>query len=205
MTRAARGPRRRKAPAGGTRRPGGALTLGAPVRILHNKPWKGSVTMTGTVEAWADGVLTLERTFAAGGSYDSIGAPKRAGDYGAIEVIDGGWVLRRTYRRADGTLIGELYNVQTPAEIGPGVVRYTDLEVDVMRLPNGRIEVVDEADLERAVRLGGISQELAVTARSIAHRLAEILRAGGDWREADAPFRSGPGTPGPATPSPGPG
>ena len=145
--------------------------------------------MTGVVTDWADGVLTLHRTFSAGGRYDSLGAPKLAGDYGTIEVVNGGWVLRRTYHRADGTLIGELYNVQTPAEVGPGVVRYTDLEVDVLRLPDGRVEVVDEEDLEAAVRARAISRDVAEKATTIAHRLAEILRAGGDWREADAPFR----------------
>jgi probable ribonuclease FAU-1 len=61
--------------------------------------------------------------------------------------------------------------------------------VDVVRFPDGPVEVVDEADLEAAVRAGGISPALAETARAIAHRLAEILRMGGDWREADAPFR----------------
>ena len=167
-----------------------ALTPGAPVRVMHNKPWKRSIVMTATVSDWADGMLTLERAFSAGGRYDSLWLPKLAGDWGTIEVIPGGWVLRRAYYRRDGTLIGELYNVQTPAEIAPGVVRYVALEVDVVRFPDGPIEVVDEADLEAAARVGGISPALAETARTIAHRLADILRAGGDWREADAPFRS---------------
>lgn len=146
--------------------------------------------MSGTVTGWQDGLLTLDRAFSAGGTYDSLNAPKWAGDYGTIEVVQGGWVLRRTYRRVDGTLIGELYNIQTPAEVGPGFVRYTDLEVDVMRLPDGRVEVVDEADLDAAVRARGISPELAEKARAIAYRLADTLRAGGDWREADAAFRA---------------
>ena len=167
------------------------LAPGARVRVVHAKPWKRTITMSGTVVGWADGVLTLWRAFSAGGTYDSLDRPKQAGDHGTIEVVQGGWVLRRTYQRADGTPIGELYNVQTPAEIGPGGVRYVDLEVDVLRLPDGRVEVVDEADLEAAVQVGGISPAVAETARAIAHRLAEILRAGGDWREADAPFRTG--------------
>ena len=161
------------------------------MRIFHAKPWKRMITMTGVVQSWQDGVLVLARTFSAGGSYDSLNLPKLAGDYGTIEVVAGSWVLRRTYCRADGTLIGELYNIQTPAEIEPGAVRYVDLEVDVLRMPDGRIEVVDEDDLAAAVRLRGITPETAETARTIAHRVAEILHAGGDWREADAPFRTG--------------
>jgi hypothetical protein len=146
--------------------------------------------MTGVVSAWSDGVLVIERTFSPGGRYDSIGARKLAGDHGTIEVVEGGWVLRRTYLRAGGQLIGELYNVQTPAELLPGRVRYTDLEVDVVRYPDGRVEVVDEQDLAVVVRAGGITPEQAERALAIAHRLADILRAGGDWRQADAAYRA---------------
>ena len=168
-----------------------SLAPGALVRVQHNKPWKRSVTMTGAVLAWDGETLVLERSFSAGGRYDSLNVPKLAGDWGTIEVVQGSWVLRRSYHRVDGSLVGELYNVQTPAEIEPGAVRYVDLEVDVLRMPDGRIEVVDEDDLAAAVRLRGITPETAETARTIAHRVAEILRAGGDWREADAPFRTG--------------
>ena len=38
----------------------------------------------------------------------------------------------------------------------------------------------------RGFFLGGISPALAETARSIAYHLADLLRAGGDWREADS-------------------
>ena len=166
-----------------------SLAPGAPVRIEHNKPWKRSVTMTGTVLEWDGETLVLERSFSAGGRYDSLHVPKLAGDWGTIVVVKGSWVLKRSYHRTDGALIGELYNVQTPAEIEPGVVRYVDLEVDVVRMPDGRVAVVDEDDLDAAVRVRGITPDLAEKARTVAHRLANILRDGGDWREADAPLR----------------
>ena len=166
-----------------------SLAPGALVKIQHNKPWKRSVTMTGAVLEWDGETLVLERSFSAGGQYDSLNVPKLAGDWGTIVVVKGSWVLKRSYHRVDGTLVGELYNVQTPAEIEPGVVRYVDLEVDVVRMPDGRVTVVDEDDLDAAVRVRGITPDLAEQARTVAHRLADILRAGGDWREADAMFR----------------
>lgn len=159
------------------------FAVGSPVVVEHRKPWKGTVTMRGTVASWDGALLVINRRFSPGGRYDSLGDRKLAGDYGTIEVLDHAWVLRRTYRRADGRLIGELYNIQTPAELSPGLVTYTDLEVDVVRFADGRVQVADQEDLEVVVRAGAISRELADTALALAHRLAETLRAGGDWRE----------------------
>jgi hypothetical protein len=159
---------------------------GDRVTIVHAKPWKRTITMRGYVTAWDGMMLTLERQFTAGGQYDSLHVPKLAGDWGTIEVPQGGWILRRAYYRRDGELIGELFNIQQPAVIDRRGVRYVDLEVDVVRMPDGSVTVVDEDDLAAAVRARGISQALEDTARTLAYRLADILRAGGDWRTADA-------------------
>ena len=164
--------------------------VGSIVRIEHGKPWKRTISMTGVVKSWEDGLLVIERGFPAGGHYDSLGDEKRLGDHGLVEVAAGSWVLRRVYFRADGRTIGELYNIQTPAELRPGLVAYTDLEVDVVRRPDGRVEVVDEDDLARAVEMGGISPGLADIALAIARRLARLLSSGGNWRDADADYRS---------------
>ena len=165
----------------------GPIQVGDSVEIVHAKPWKRTITMRGVVSAWDGTLLTVERMFSDGGTYDSLNLPILAGDWGTIEVPRGGRLLRRAYFRRDGTLVGELFNVQTPAEIRDGIVRYIDLEVDVVRYPDGRVLVVDEDDLEAAVRVGGVSPDEAERARDLAYRLAEILRAGGDWRTAEAP------------------
>lgn len=175
--------RRQHSPAHGS---GTALTPGAPVSVVHAKPWKRTITMRGTVRTWDGVLLTVERRFSGGGQYDSLNVPKLAGDWGTIEVAQGSRVLRRAYYRQDGTLVGELFNIQTPAEIADGMVRYVDLEVDVVRMPDGRVAVVDEDDLATAVRVGGIDPETAEVARALAHRLAAILREDGDWSTADA-------------------
>lgn len=141
--------------------------------------------MRGTVESWDGALLVVSREFTGGGTYDSLNVAKLHGDWGTIEVVPGGRVLRRAYYRRDGTLIGELFNIQTPAQMSDGTVRYIDLEVDVVRMPDGRVAVVDEDDLEAAVRVGGIQRADADAALALAHRLASILRAGGDWRTAE--------------------
>ena len=154
------------------------------VRVCHAKPGRRTLTMRATVGAWSDGVLILLRSFVGGGQYDSIGAPILPGDHGTIEVVPGGWVLRRTYSRADGQPVGELYNIQTPVELVRDEVRYLDLEVDVVRWPDGRVAVVDLDDLAEVERRGLISDQLAATARAVADELVEVLRQGGDWRTA---------------------
>jgi len=164
-----------------------ALVPRAPVSIVHAKPWKRTITMRGTVRSWDGQMLTIERQFSGGGFYDSLNVPKLSGDWGTIEVARGGRVLRRAYYRADGTLVGELFNIQTPAEIRGDRVWYIDLEVDVVRLPNGNIAVVDEDELAAAVRAGGITTEAARDATALAQRLADTLREGGDWRTAESP------------------
>lgn len=169
--------------------PSAGLVPGAPVQVIHAKPWKRTITMRGTVSDWDGELLTIERQFSGGGSYDSLNLPILRGDWGTIEVPAGGRLLRRAYYRQDGTLVGELFNVQTPAEIEGNVVRYVDLEVDVVRFPDGRVVVVDEEDLAAAVRIGGVSPKLAEQALALAYRLAEVLRAGGDWRSADVGVR----------------
>lgn len=179
--------RRQHSPAHGS---GTALTPGAPVSVVHAKPWKRTITMRGTISSWDGELLTIERTFSAGGQYDSLNVPKLAGDWGTIEVPRGSWVLRRTYFRRDGTCVGELFNIQTPARIDERGVYYVDLEIDVVRMPDGHVAVVDEADLEAAVRVGGIRPETAEQARAVAYRLAEILREGGDWRTVAAEQRT---------------
>jgi hypothetical protein len=156
---------------------------GALVTLEHVKPWKRTTYSSGVVESFEDGCLKILRSFKPGGRYDTLGDRIQPGDHGVIEVIEGGWVLRRAYFRANGHLLGELYNIQTPVELLPGRVRYMDLEVDVVRFPDGRVEVVDVQDLETVVKAGAIRAELGDKALRIAYRLADTLREGGDWRD----------------------
>jgi hypothetical protein len=170
----------------------GGFTIGAPVTIVHAKPWKRTITMRGTLKSWDGHLLTMEREFSAGGQYDSLYVPKLRGDWGTIEVPQGGRVLRRAYYRQDGTLVGELFNIQTPADVRNGRVHYIDLEVDVVRMPGGQVTVVDQDDLTEAVRIGGIKPADAEQALALANRLAEILRANGDWQTAESGLTSEP-------------
>lgn len=163
---------------------GASLVPGAPVKVVHAKPWKRDVVAQASVESLADGMLTVRRSFRGGGTYDSLHLPKADGDWGRIEIPDGGSILRRTYYRENGEAIGELFNIQTPVEIGPGRVWYVDLEVDVVRTAEGRVNLVDLDELRQLAETGAMSLSVPERARALADELVRVLAAGYDWRNA---------------------
>jgi len=157
------------------------LVPGARIKIVHAKPWKRDVIAPSTVESFVDGLLTVRRDFRGGGTYDSLGEPKCDGDWGRIEILSGASILRRTYYRATGELIGELFNIQSPTEIGPSQVWYIDLEVDVVRTASGRVALVDLEELRDLAQSNAIARSITDRARSLADELAGTLIAGGNW------------------------
>ena len=152
---------------------------GKTVEVWHGKARSG-FSWRGMVAEFVPGqALVLERRFRAGGTYDSLNLPKLEGDRGTVELYEKRWWGRRCYFRADGTPIGEIYNIHTPPELYPQGVRYFDLEVDVVRHPDGRVELVDEKDLHRKVEEGLIPEALAIRALEEARSLVEGLERDG--------------------------
>ena len=72
----------------------------------------------------------------------------------------------------------ELYvNIQTPAERAAGVIRYIDLDLDVVRLVDGTCEIVDQDEFEaHQVELGYPAQVVEATARTASHVLGAVRR-----------------------------
>lgn len=156
------------------------LSLGQPITVEHVKAGGGGFRWRGTLARWAPGQqLVLKRSFRPGGRYDSLDVPKREGDFGLVELPLEGWWAKRSYFRADGQPIGELYDIHTPLEVYPGRVRYVDLELDVVCLPNGEVFLVDEGELKKKERLGLLPPTLARRAREEAQRLLSLLTGGG--------------------------
>lgn len=168
---------------------------GQPVVVHHDKPWRKGrpITLRGWVERYDGKELVVGRRFRSPGfPYDGLEAVQEAGDRGLIELRRGAWVSRRRYFRANGRLIGDLYNVQTATTFARDGARYVDLEIDVAYLPHRAPPVViqDEAELEAAMRKGGISAELGARARWIAEELVRRLESGDpDWDVRPTPSR----------------
>jgi protein associated with RNAse G/E len=123
--------------------------------------------------------LVLRRSrFKGRTKYDGLGIEKRERDYAVSEVQEASWYYRHTYFREDGTLIGRYVNINTPVEFYPDRIRYVDLEIDVVQMPDGRVIVMDEDDLEKQFQAGYLSKELKERAKKETAQRAERLREG---------------------------
>ncbi|MCP4114116.1 MAG: DUF402 domain-containing protein [Desulfobacteraceae bacterium] len=122
------------------------------------------------------GKLKLKRITSKGGTaYDGLNLPKKEGDYVISELREGNWFYKHAYFRRDGRLIGEYYNVNTLIELYPDKTRYVDLEIDVVRWPDGKVAVIDEEDLNRYFESGYLSWKLKDTALKTAYKLKRLL------------------------------
>ncbi|WP_327050961.1 DUF402 domain-containing protein [Halomicrococcus gelatinilyticus] len=152
---------------------------GASVAIDHGKPdgrcfslGRGEVTDCDPEE----GTVTVRRQMRGGGDYDALGVPREDGDVAVTKLREGRWWYPTVYRDEDGDAKGTYVNVCTPVELFPSSVRYVDLHVDVVKFPDGRVERVDDDELDAAVEDGDVSEALAEKARSVAASVESALR-----------------------------
>lgn len=145
------------------------------IAVQHVKPAGQVYDLGGQVSSFDGRHLRIRRRFTPGGMYDSLNVPRLAGDYGRLDIELGSGISVRRYYRATGEHLGDLYNLATAAELYPGIVRYVDLELDVLHMPGNRPLIVDQADLERAHQRGYLSDTLVDDAWRLARRLVESL------------------------------
>ncbi|GAB7009841.1 DUF402 domain-containing protein [Halorubrum trueperi] len=150
---------------------------GDALRIEHGKPDGRLITLgEGTVTTvGADGSVSVEREMTGGGTYDGLDVPREAGDVAETSLKEGRWWYPTTYRGRDGTVRGTYVNVCTPVEVFPDAARYVDLHVDVVKLPDGTVERVDDDVLRESVAAGDTPEPLAEKARSVASALESAL------------------------------
>ncbi len=142
-----------------------ALSRQRRVGIIHYKAWGGYLRLTpGRVESvvpTSSGYrVTLRRVMRGGGEYDGLGVEKNPGDYDLMVVETGSWHIVHRYHDAEGNLKGEYININTPPEFTPDSLKYYDLLVDVVRRPDGTVEVIDLDELEEARRDGVVPEPL---------------------------------------------
>ncbi|NHN48203.1 DUF402 domain-containing protein [Halostella sp. JP-L12] len=150
---------------------------GDEVAIVHGKPDGRCYALgTGDVTDYdPDGKITVRRTMRGSGTYDALGTERERGDAAITKLTEGRWWYPTVYRGEDGERKGTYVNVCTPVEIFPDGVRYVDLHVDVIKRPDGSVEVVDLDELDAAVEAGNVSEALAEKARSVAKAVEKAL------------------------------
>jgi predicted RNA-binding protein associated with RNAse of E/G family len=118
---------------------------------------------------------------------EGVEVPRDDGDYALTEVVPGSMTLVTEYYSRNDELKGTYLNINTGVELypsngsGPGRIRYVDLEIDVIKTPfeeNGRVRVIDQHLLKRAVQRGFITKEMANQARSRADAIHDELLSG---------------------------
>jgi hypothetical protein len=150
---------------------------GARLSVEHVKPAGQTYDLGGRVGSFDGRYIRLDRRFRPGGTYDSLEVPRWEGDYGRLDIEIGSGISVRRYFRADGTHLGDLYNLATGAELYPGRVRYVDLELDVLHMPGEEPRIVDAADLERARSRGFLSEQLVEDAWALAREVVASLES----------------------------
>ncbi len=93
------------------------------------------------------------------------------GDYAITHAIAGSPILVTDYYSRTGKMRGTYVNINTGVEIyppngsGPSRIRYVDLEIDVIRVPDrGDVRIIDQHLLQRAVDRGFITEKMAAQA-----------------------------------------
>lgn len=164
-----------------------SIGLGSKMDFMH-------VTLTGkilklrpgTVKFFDGRSMIVRRVFTGKGVYDGLNIPISSGDVCYTVIEDGSWFIRHIYTSQNG-LKGEYVNVNTPPEILPGIVRYLDLAVDVVKTPDGDIRILDLEELEKFLSEGVISRDLYESALAKAREAEYGLKSG--WKPADEILR----------------
>ena len=145
--------------------------------IEHGKPDGRLITLGRgeLVEVDPEGSVVLRREMTAGGTYDALSATREEGDVALTTLSEGRWWYATVYRSEEGVRKGTYVNVCTPIELFPAAARYVDLHVDVVKHADGRVERVDDEELDAAVRKGNLSEALADRARDVAASIERAL------------------------------
>ncbi len=116
---------------------------------------------------------------------DVLPSHNHDGDYALTRVIPGANILCTEYYTNNDELKGTYVNINTGVEVYPGNiqnparVRYVDLEVDVIWLPDrGIAKIVDQHLLNRAVERGYITEEASYKAIKTAESILSEISTG---------------------------
>ncbi len=156
------------------------LTVGSTLRIQHVKPDGLILELSeGQVQSFEGRTLMLRRKIFGDGRCDGLDVPKASTDYAVTPAEEGSPILGHSYYSRGGMSKGELYNICTSIEFCPEIIRYVNLEIDVVRRVGELPKVIDSDRLDGAVESGYVSSHLAQTAKDTARNFAREFSQSG--------------------------
>ena len=104
--------------------------------------------------------ILLERKVRSRGIYDGLEVEKEPGDTIETEIETNSWRTTHKYYSRDGELKGIYININTPPEIGLDYIKYLDLEVDIIKTPRQKPQIIDKELLEKHLQNKIITKQL---------------------------------------------
>ena len=124
----------------------------------------------------AVGDCRLKRVFRKPGIFDGLDIRKEPGDYDIMEFSPGSPIIIHKYYGRDGSFKGIYVNLNTPPDIGRSLIRYIDMEVDVVSDGN-EAKIIDVEKLEKASDLGIVEENVKEYYLSLAERVKKFLES----------------------------
>jgi Ribonuclease G/E len=101
-------------------------------------------------------------------TYDGLDSPIEQGDYAIGKYLEGSMFYETEYFDKTRKSKGKYFNINSPLEILQSMVKYVDLEIDVVEQPSGEREIIDRDKLDKAFECGFLSKELYDSAIALA-------------------------------------
>ena len=119
--------------------------------ISHTKLTGHTLKLTpGMITSYNNNTFEVRRKLYGTGIYDGLNIPKSKGDQDLLKVKIGSPYLIHRYVTKDNVLIGVYININTPVELTHYGIRYIDLLVDVVCLPDEEPKIIDLDELNLA-------------------------------------------------------
>ena len=133
------------------------------IELIHVKPDGTAIRLTpGKPESVVVKnnhiIVELKRIIKTPGVYDGLKIEKEPGDYDIVRIDSSSWTIIHKYHDRYGNLKGEYININTPPEIGVDKIIYQDLALDIVKKPDGTIQLTDIEEYGKLVRDGIITK-----------------------------------------------
>ena len=122
------------------------------------------------------GYCRLKRIFKKPGMFDGLNVRKEPGDYDIMEFSHGLPIILHRYYGRDGSFKGIYVNLNTPPDIGRNLIRYIDMEIDVVSV-GGEAKIIDVEKLEKACDLGIVNENVKEYYLNLAKRIKGFLES----------------------------